>query len=317
MTAALWIAGALLAVYLLVSLTLFMLIFRRGPDPLKSTSVKLEKLLEPYHELMDAGRSWQENHPYETAEITSFDELKLRARLYLHPEARAVLVACHGYRSSGVRDFASAIRYYNEHRMSVLLIDQRACGESGGACITFGIKERHDARSWCEYAASRFPGLPIGLAGISMGAAAVLMTADDLPDAVSAILADCGYTSAWEELSYAAKHYYTPAAALFLPGVELFCRLLGGFSLKERTAPEALANSSLPVFFAHGEADELVPPENTLKNRAACAGPTELLLVPGADHGMSYLVDHAGYCRALDDFLETYVLTGQRPDDRE
>ena len=173
--------------------------------------------------------------------------------------------------------------------------------------ITPGIRESRDARAWCEYAASLFPGVPVVLAGISMGAATAMMTADDLPDSVAAILADCGYSSAWDELRYAARHYYTPAAVLFLPGVELFCRLVGGFSLRERDAAKALAGTTRPVFFVHGDADDLVPVDATLKNRAACAGPAELLIVPGAQHGMSFLVDHDGYCRAVDGFLEKYI----------
>ena len=40
----------------------------------------------------------------------------------------------------------------------------------------------------------------------------------------------------------------------------------------------------------HGTDDTFVPVEMTYENYKACAGPRRLLIVPGADHGMSYYV---------------------------
>lgn len=306
----LWIVVGLIALYLIVSLATFFLAFRRFAgqwNPMKRLTNATDALLAPYHELMDSGMGWLRTHPCEPVEITSYDGLTLRGSFYENPGAKAVLVACHGYRSNGIRDFASACRYYGEHDMSILLIDQRACGRSDGKYITFGIKESRDARSWCEFAGKRNPGLPVVLAGISMGAAAVLMTADDLPECVTALLGDCGYSSAWDELEYVAEHYMARPLTLLVPGVDLWCRLIGGFGLRERDAVQALRKTDRPVFFVHGEADELVPHENAEKIRAACPAPNVLLSVPGAQHGMSYLVDHDLYCRSVDDFLRTFV----------
>ena len=312
MQTALWVILALAALYLAASLVTFELVFRRFSgkfNPTRKLTNATDDLLAPYHELIDGGMEWLKTHPSEAVEITSEDGLRLCGRLYIHPEARAVLVACHGYRSNGVRDFASACRYYGGHDMSILLIDQRACGKSEGRFITFGVKESSDARLWCEYAQERFPALPIVLAGISMGGATVLMTADELPAHVTAIVDDCGFTSAWEELSYAAAHYFAKPLTLLLPGVDLWCRLLAGFGLKEKDAVPALKRTEKPVFFVHGEADELVPHAATMKGHASCAAPSVLLSVPGAQHGMSYLVDHDGYCIAVDDFLKKCAFT--------
>ena len=48
---------------------------------------------------------------------------------------------------------------------------------------------------------------------------------------------------------------------------------------------------TVPVLFVHGEADNFVSPRNTLENYAACTAPKQLITVPGAGHGVSYLVD--------------------------
>lgn len=315
MTVILWILAALLALYLLACLVIALLACRRFSgawDPMKGLTHATDKLLAPYRDMIDAGSDWLLSHPSEPVELTSFDGLRLRARLYVNPEAKALLVACHGYRSSGVRDFASAMRFYHDHGMSILLIDQRAAGESEGRYITFGVRESVDVRDWCALMQQRYPQLPILLAGISMGASSVLMTADDLPDHVAALLADCGYDDPWGEFRYVARHYMTPAAVLLVPGVDLFCRLICGFGLKERSASAALRRTKLPVFFVHGEADELVPCGDSQRNREACAGPTAIFTVPGAAHGFSYLLDPEGYHKAVGEFLRAFVFSEER-----
>lgn len=307
----LWIFLTVLALYLAVTLAIAVLACRRftgGHDPMRGLTHATDELLSPYKDMIREGRRWLEEHPSEEASVTSHDGLTLRASLYENPDARAVLVACHGYRSNGVRDFASACGFYHDHDMTILLVDQRAAGRSDGKYITFGVRESEDAAAWCRWARERFPDLPIVLAGISMGASTVLMAADRLPDGVSALLADCGYDSPWEEFAAVARKHMSAAALCLLPGVGLWCRALCGFGLRERSASESLKKCQLPVFFVHGEADGLVPFENAAKMRAACPGPTGLFTVPGAEHGMSYLVDREGYHRAVDAFLRAYVL---------
>ena len=62
----------------------------------------------------------------------------------------------------------------------------------------------------------------------------------------------------------------------------------------------AMENNRLPVLFVHGEADTFVPPEMTMRAYRACRTEKQLVLVPGAGHGMSYLLDREGYQQALE-----------------
>ena len=63
-----------------------------------------------------------------------------------------------------------------------------------------------------------------------------------------------------------------------------------GLSHTEHSAADALRRTSLPVLLIHGEADNLVPLSMTRENYDAAAGEKFLLTVPGAGHGMSFLV---------------------------
>ena len=310
MTAVFWIILALAVFYLALTFCIFQIASRRFTgswDPLRPLTHATDAILGPYRDLIESGQAWLKNAPSRNVSLQSYDGLKLAASYYEHPKAKGVLIACHGYRSDGVRDFASACRFYSEHDLSILLIDQRAAGRSEGKYITFGVRESRDVRSWCEYVRDLCPGLPVLLAGISMGASSVLMASDDLPDNVAAVLADCGYDRPLEEILYVARHFVAPPAVILVPGVGLWCRLIGGYGLREKSASDSLSRCRLPVFFVHGEADDFVPFENSPKNRAACAGPTAFFSVPGAGHGLSYLVDTEGYCSAVNDFLKTVL----------
>ena len=75
---------------------------------------------------------------------------------------------------------------------------------------------------------------------------------------------------------------------------------------KDYSTLEAMAQCKVPVLFAHGTDDSFVPVEMTYENYKACAAPKRLLIVPGAEHAMSYLLDKEGYETQVKDFWETY-----------
>ena len=62
----------------------------------------------------------------------------------------------------------------------------------------------------------------------------------------------------------------------------------------------------VPVLFIHGTDDKFVPVEMTYENYKACKGQKHLLVIPGANHGMSYRVDKAAYENAVLNFWHLY-----------
>lgn len=307
------VAAGAAALYLIISYFLFRLACRRFSkkhDPFARFNASMEALISAYPEMGEAGARFEREHEFETVEMKSFDGLTLRARLLENPAARGVMVACHGYRSNSTRDFIAGCPFYYDSGFTLLLIDQRACAGSEGKYVTFGVLEGRDAADWCRWAGARYPGMPILLAGISMGATAVLMAGPDTPPAVKALVADCGFVSPWEVLTSVLRsgHVRLPIG-LTLTGVNIWARLLAGFDLRTSTK-DALARNVKPVLFAHGQEDDVVPPEDVQENYAACRAPAELLFVPGAGHGLSYCADTPRYQKTLGDFCEKYVFGG-------
>lgn len=86
----------------------------------------------------------------------------------------------------------------------------------------------------------------------------------------------------------------------------VFCRLLAGFNFKECSTLDAMEVNTLPILFVHGEADTFVPARFTRENYETCRAEKELITVPGAGHGMSYLLETEKCQKALSAFLEKH-----------
>ena len=241
---------------------------------------------------------------YESVTITSFDGKKLFAR-YFHLDDHAPLqILFHGYKSSALLDCSGGTYFSHLLKHNTLVVDQRSHGASEGTVITFGIKERRDCLSWIEYGISRLgKNVPIILSGLSMGASTVLMATDlALPLNVKGIIADCPYSSPKEIILKVGKEQGFPPLLMY-PFIRLGAFLFGHFDLEESSPLEAIKNTSLPILLFHGEADTFVP--CLMSQRIFQEGRDHITLVtiPGAGHGLSYLVDPDLYEYSIKKFL--------------
>lgn len=248
-----------------------------------------------YHQLKD--------RPCEFVSITSHDGLKLSGRYY-HVQDGAPLDLCfHGYRSGPMTDFSGGSELSFRMGHNLLLVDQRAHGKSGGRTISFGIQERQDLLKWVDYAVNRFGSdLKILLYGVSMGGATVLMASElDLPGNVKGIVADCPYSSPIEIILHVGKSMPIPDW-LIRPFAILGAKIFGGFDLTETDAREAVKHTTVPILIIHGESDSFVPQEmsDIVQNNPVMV---QRFTVPGAEHGISYLVDTQGYRKIVTEFI--------------
>lgn len=221
---------------------------------------------------------------------------------------KRVIIAMHGWRSSWCRDFGLISDFWHENGCAVLYPEQRGQGNSQGEYLGFGLLERHDCREWIDWVNRKTEGkLPIYLAGISMGATTVLMTAGmELPENVRGIIADCGFTSADDIWRHVAKHNLHLNYGIYAGTANALCKKRLSLDAKEYSTLDAMAECDVPVLFIHGTEDAFVPVEMTYENYKACAAPKHLLVVPGANHGMSYWMNTQGYQEAVQDFFRRY-----------
>lgn len=301
-------AGAV-AVYRFTSKYLMKLALdREGP---KNVSREKEKMMtsgdfsEVLKTLVDAAEKL-ESVDMEQVEITGHDGVTLAGHWYCPDNPKRVIVAMHGWRSTWSQDFGLIAPFWHENDCAVLYAEQRGQGNSGGDYMGFGLLERHDCLDWISFVNERtFGSLPIYLGGISMGATTVLMTGGfDLPDNVKGIVADCAFTSPHAIWKHVIESNFHLPYGIYRTAANDLCKRKINVASDSYSTMEALKKCNVPVLFIHGTDDHFVPVEMTYENYKACKSPKKLLVVPGAEHGMSYLVNKAAYETAVKEFWE-------------
>lgn len=278
----------------------------RMDDPDWDSREALQKTIyAEFAESIPAARQWLRDHSAREVSVTSFDGLTLRGQWIPAEKPFATIILFHGYHSHHLQDFAAIYSYYHSLGLNLLLIRQRAHGESEGSYITFGVRERRDALTWIDFH-NRTHGMDnVYLGGMSMGASTILFAAgEELPPNVRGITADCGFSSPAEILSHIIKRDFHLPPKLVLPLMEVWARILGGFSFYECSTRDSLSRCKIPVLFIHGRADTFVPCCMSQIGYDACTGDRELILVDGAEHGRSYLHEPERLRGALASFFK-------------
>ena len=244
------------------------------------------------------------SRPYKDAYITSFDGLKLHARVFATRGSNGkVAILTHGYRGSAYRDFAAASKVLFELKYNIILIDQRAHGLSGGHKITFGIRESKDLLDWISYAKKKFGDeTEMLLFGASMGGNTVLNIADKIDEHIK-IIADSPFTSPKEIIKNSIKAIHLPTSIVY-PLTNLAAIIYTHENMSRHTAIEAVDKSKNKILIIHGRADKIVPYEDSMLLSAKYNHRIKYVLFNEGQHITSYLVDFKKYKKAIVDFLK-------------
>lgn len=208
---------------------------------------------------------------HEEVEFTSTDGVRLRAWWVPVEGSRRAAVLVHGW--GGHRSDEHVLKtapIYSREGYSVLSLDLRAQGESGGRRRTLGYREVRDVRGALLWLKGRGYGPEsVVLHGWSMGGATVVRAAPGT--GVAAVVEEAGYA----DLPLLLERAIPRIAGLprfFVPGVLLAGRLWPDFDAwdvqPEREASQLL-NEGVPLFVIHSSADSLIPVEHAEKFAAA------------------------------------------------
>lgn len=256
--------------------------------------------------LNDAQKWLEEKSNYSGKYIESYDKLQLHSYVVTQNSNKWAIVV-HGYGGSG-KLMSDKSKYFYDMGYNVLIPDLRGHGKSEGDYIGMGWKDRLDIISWINFIIKENPNAEIVLHGTSMGAATVLMTSgENLPSNVKAIVADCAYTSAWDEFSYQLETYLKVPSYYILNVTNMVTKLKAGYSLKEASALESVKKATVPILFIHGDKDKFVPYSMMDKLYDATNSPKEKLTIEGGEHANSDLVSPFLYWLTVEDFLNQYV----------
>ncbi|QNA87827.1 alpha/beta hydrolase [Massilia sp. Dwa41.01b] len=181
-------------------------------------------------------------------------------------------------------------RFLNAAGYGVLLVDLPGHGESAAPVITFGLREADGVRAALAYLEREAPAQPLGVIGVSLGAASFMLCRDCL--AVDAVVLESMYPTIHEAVEDRLRMRVGPLA------VPLSTLLLAQLPLRLDILPaqlrpiDAMAGLTAPVLVAAGDQDRHTTIAETRRIVAAAPAPRESWEVPGAAH-----VDLYGYAR--------------------
>jgi alpha-beta hydrolase superfamily lysophospholipase len=187
----------------------------------------------------------------------------------------------------------------------VFTFDLRGHGDSGGHTTSFGAHEGRDVDAALVYLQSRRDVKKIGVLAFSMGGSALLhAVGENGAPGAQAVILDSTFAE-FESLARAQMAFLPDYAARpLLAMISFYARLEIGVWLRD-IAPQRFINriAPRPLLLIHGTDDTLISPEHANTNFAAAGNPTQLWMVPGANHVQAWAVATDEYEKRVVNFL--------------
>ena len=262
---------------------------------------------ESIYQTNESGIKWLEQNGTEV-EIISKDGLKLVGyEIKARQNSNIWVIAVHGYMGSGT-DMIPYVEKFRSYGYNGLIIDLRAHGRSEGQYIGMGWLDRYDLRMWIDKIIEENKNCKIILYGISMGAATVSMTTgEELPKEVKLAIADCGYTSVWEEFAVHLKKILHVLPFPLLYAASFMSKIFVGYGFKEASTIKQLKKSKTPTLFIHGKKDKFVPFSMLDKIYKSAQCEKEKLEIEEAAHAESCNINPDKYWGTIEKFIEKYI----------
>lgn len=239
--------------------------------------------------------------------IRGHEEIALAAQLVepMHRDSiRGVLIFIHGI-GSNKEAFTDSAKAYAKLGFVSFVFDQRAHGESGGKFITYGYHEKLDLERIVTFLRERYPNLPLGVWGTSLGGAVALQALAHDPRLDYGIV-----SSTFADLSTVVFEYqrrYLKGIGL-RPVTNYALRRAGsiaGFEPAEVRPAEAARHITQPILLIHGDDDRRIDLRHGREIYANLASTDkELIVVPGGDHLNTFKTGGEDLAERVVDFLE-------------
>lgn len=243
--------------------------------------------------------------PYEEVAFRSPNG-RLAAWYSAVPQARGIVILCHGYTSDKSRLRPEAA-YFRQLGYAVLLLDFSGNGASEGYQTTIGYHEADDVVAAFRWAQTRQPGAPVVLYGVSMGAVAILRAESELGLRPAASIVECPYGS----MLQTAQNRFV---SMHLPPFPLANLLVwwgsveNGYWAFGLNASEYARRVSTPTLLLWGTTDPRVTRAETDTIFAHLAGPKQRVDFAGAGHEPYWHKHPRQWQQAIKGFLQAQPL---------
>jgi pimeloyl-ACP methyl ester carboxylesterase len=222
------------------------------------------------------------------------------------PGSRKAIVLCHGHNNARTQ-LLPLLRPLHEAGFHLLLFDFRCQGLSTGDACTYGLEEYRDVLAAVEWLRTEIGVEQVGLFGISMGGASVLLAASQDPR-IAAVATDCAFARLEDMLEQRFYILPRPARAPLANAVRYWVdRWVGDAIGKVDPEAEVRHWRPRPLLLIHGAKDRLTPSAHAHRLARAAGEEAELWVVPRAGHCASRRVAGPEYARRVTEFFSRSV----------
>lgn len=235
-----------------------------------------EVLAAIFHPRRDSGT---EAAGVEEVMIPVDEDVSISGRLHLadDPDAPSILFF-HG-NGEIAADYDDVGPRYNEQGMSLLAVDYRGYGRSGGTpAVGTMINDAHAILTWTrEWLASRGRTGILAVMGRSLGSVSAIELAATSPDSIDGLIVESGIAQTMP--------------LLLCLGVDP--SVLGIAEMDGFRNLQKIAMVTKPTYILHAQFDQFIPMGIAENLQAQCGARTkEFQMVPGADH--NNIIDRTG-----------------------
>jgi alpha-beta hydrolase superfamily lysophospholipase len=275
-----------------------------GPGILHPANLNPQRVAQTDQMLARTGASKTE------CTVHTSDGIELRGWKIIPPSpSRDCVLLFHGVSDNRSGNLGHA-EFLVRHGYSMVMMDSRAHGESGGPMATYGWKERYDTVAISNALYGSVNVRHLYALGVSMGAAIALQSAAVEPR-IAAVTAEDPFANL-REVSYDhAGLYVSPVLGktLFRPATTFALdamKRVGGFDPDQVSPEKAAAQRPFPVLLICGTRDHRIPCRHAQAIYEAATGPKEMWIVQSAGHASALGQAPAEYENRVVSFFEKY-----------
>jgi fermentation-respiration switch protein FrsA (DUF1100 family) len=250
-----------------------------------------ERVIHPQRQVEDHDLGEYDFAPAtETVRFQSLDGTPLAAWFVAAEKTPApAVILLHGWGRSKAEQLPKA-DFLRRAGYTVLLLDFRNRGESGGDAVTMGAHEPLDVRAAVDYVSTRPEVDPnrIVAAGVSLGSSAGILAMQDDPR-IKAIISESSFADLMGVVRTGFQHFIHLPEFPFAPVTVWIAERRLHATIRNIRPVNAIAQiGDRPALIIHDLADDAFPPDSGKRLYTAASGPKEFWEIPGAGHAQGY-----------------------------
>ncbi|MBQ6263420.1 MAG: alpha/beta fold hydrolase [Clostridia bacterium] len=260
---------------------------------------------EEYKRMFDIGIAWEEKYRDRKTEVSvKSGRLKLAGEFFDFGSKRAVIIIA-GRMESLLYSyyFAEPLRAAG---CSVLVIDNRAHGNSDGKISSLGYREYRDVIEWSRMLHDKFGIEKITLYGICIGASTSLFTAvaKKCPEYIDSLIVEGMYVNFYDSfINHMREDRPERREFPIVQGVMFHIWAISGANAVTDGPYKRIGKLKKPILFLHSRKDQYSLPEKTEIMYNKCTAPKKIVWFDSGAHSRIRINNTEKYDAAVGEFL--------------